>query len=72
MKLKRVIFVGCAIGLLHSAGSVNAQDGKSSKNQKPLDVSQCTLQAPVTLNLSQALERAMQCSPDLEIGRAHV
>jgi cobalt-zinc-cadmium efflux system outer membrane protein len=65
MKLKRVIFVGCAIGLLHSAGSVNAQDGKSSKNQKPLDVSQCTLQAPVTLNLSQALERAMQCSPDL-------
>lgn len=65
MKLKRVINVGCAILLLHSAGSANAQVVKPSKSNKALDAGQCSSQAPINLNLTVILDRAMQCSPDL-------
>jgi cobalt-zinc-cadmium efflux system outer membrane protein len=65
MKLKRAVYVSCAIALLHSAGLVSAQESKSSKNYKHIDLGQCTSQAPATLNLSGILERAMHCSPDL-------
>lgn len=64
MKLNRVAIVG-AILLLQSVGSVDAQNLKSVKNQKRVDLTLCHSQSPSTLNLRLVLERAMLCSPDL-------
>jgi cobalt-zinc-cadmium efflux system outer membrane protein len=65
MKLNRVTIAVGAILLLQSVGSVDAQNLKSVKNQKRVDLTLCHSQSPSTLNLRLVLERAMLCSPDL-------
>lgn len=56
------VFLTLLLACLSS--SINAQATKSDKAEG-VDKVSCTTQAPATLGLKHALERAVQCSPDL-------
>ena len=64
IKLPLRTYVVYALWLACLSSSIHAQTSKLDKSEG-VDKILCTTQAPANLGLRHALERAMQCSPDL-------
>ena len=64
IKLPLRTYVVHALWLACLSSSIHAQTSKLDKSEG-VDKILCTTQAPANLGLRHALERAMQCSPDL-------